>query len=370
MQRTINLSASRFAHPGHYVPVLQDHVGERGALAELARATPAVLSRLMPMIQILGGDTRSLSRNAINDHISRIASVLGADRPWYLDFIREEPGRLIETKRGAFTVAELAYRAARRRQLAFVPVAWTWGDEAHLNRASNAAIDHHRGMALRHPILGAAPAAGISPTAPVERALSGTGLGHSDVDLLLDLGYIGPDTTLSAPRIERTLHRYLGLGPWRRICLMGSSMPKSLSEVAEDSEAYLPRREWALWSSLSPELRRAVCFGDYGVQHPAPPQDAGLAMGMRANIRYTVDKSHLIARARGAVNQEGPHQYRELCKRLRGYDDFDGSGASCGDDTIVACAEGLVAPRSQNMWRQAGTSRHLTVVSKQALDAR
>lgn len=366
MQHSLNLFGATFKHPGHYVPVLQDHVGERRALGELRGLTPAVLDRCMPMIQILGGDSRELSRTAIREHVKRIAEVMGTDRPWYLDFVREKPGRLVHTPSGRLTVAEIAYQAATRRQLAYVPVAWTW-DRAHLDRAANAAMGHHRGMALRHRMAGGAAAAGTNPTAAVVDALQASQLNFESVDLLLDLGFIDPDVTLSAPRFERTLRRYLALGRWRRVCLIGSSMPKTLKSVKEDTEAYLPRQEWALWSSLSAELRRAVSFGDYGVQHPSPPQNAPKAMGMRANIRYTVENSHLVARARGAVKQEGPQQYRELCRRLRKYSDFDGSGASCGDDTIVRCADGQIPPQHQDMWRQAGTSRHLTVVSKQVL---
>ncbi len=322
------------------------------------------------MIQILGGDTRKLSEGAIKSHVKELALCLGTARPFYLDFVREDPGRMVETKRGSVSVAEIAYAAATRRRLSFIPVARSGGDAGHLSQTVAAATGHPRGIAIRHPILRGAAPAGADPTAPVSRMAADSQLPHNKIDLLLDLGCLGPDTELPPERLERIVRRYLDLGEWRRVVVVGSSMPKSLTDIKEDTIGLIERTEWIAWAGLPAELRRLVAFGDYGVQHPDPPQDAGQAMGMRANIRYAIADNHLVARAKGAVNQEGVHQYRSLCQRLQQRPEFEGRGASCGDDTIVDCAEGRIPPRHQNMWRQAGTARHLTFVSAQALALR
>lgn len=367
MQRALILTHSVFKHPGHYVPVLQDCAGELAALRQLGEHEPVVLDRLMPMIQIVGGKTRKLSRDAIKGHVNRTYEAFGNERPYYLDFVREEPGREIKTKSGTFTVAALAYHYARRRHMAFVPVAWTWGTDAHLNEAANAAMDHERGMALRHR-LGVVPIGTQTPTTPVEQAVAKSQLDHSQIDLLIDMTYLKPDSRMTPRRVQRLLGKLRGLGPWRRVVLMGSSMPAMLSVISENSETPLPRKEWALWLALPADVRREVDFGDYGVQNPKPSEIEAGGNSMRANIRYATNDSHLIARAKGAVNEEGPHQYRELCQRLTAHPDFD--GASEGDRTMVDCAAGRLAPGSQDMWRQAGSARHLTFVSKQVLDRR
>ena len=367
MQRTLNLAGSVFKHPGHYMPVLQDCAGELAALRQLGDNEPAVLDRLMPMIQIVGGKSRKLTRDAIKGHVNRTYEAFGNDRPYYLDFVREDPGREIDTKSGTFTVAALAYRYARRRQMTFVPVAWTWGTDAHLDEAADAAMDHERGMALRHR-LGMVPIGTQTPTTPVERAVARSQLDHSQIDLLIDLEYLAPDSNMTPRRVQRTIQKLEALGLWRRVVLMGSSMPAVLSVVPEDSETPLIRHEWAIWLALPPDIRRAVDFGDYGVQNPKPSEIEAGGNSMRANIRYATDDSHLVARAKGAVNEEGRHQYRELCQRLQTHRDFD--GASEGDHTIIECAAGRLAPGNQDMWRQAGSARHLTFVSRQVLDRR
>ena len=101
MQRTLNLAGSVFKHPGHYIPVLQDCAGELAALRQLGDNEPAVLDRLMPMIQIVGGKSRKLTRDAIKGHVNRTYEAFGNDRPYYLDFVREDQ------------VARSAPRAAR-----------------------------------------------------------------------------------------------------------------------------------------------------------------------------------------------------------------------------------------------------------------
>lgn len=86
---------------------------------------------------------------------------------------------------------------------------------------------------------------------------------------------------------------------------------------------------------------------------------------MRANIRYTSDNVTLVARGRGAVVQEGREQYRELCRMLVDRPEFVGSAYSWGDEQIAACASGAIEPGWQNLWRGAGSSHHLRLVTEQ-----
>jgi hypothetical protein len=86
---------------------------------------------------------------------------------------------------------------------------------------------------------------------------------------------------------------------------------------------------------------------------------------MRANIRYTAGTTCLIARGEGPVIQEGKGQYRELCEELISLDAFEGAKFSWGDEVIERCAGGTLPPGAQAMWRAAGTSHHLEVVTRQ-----
>jgi hypothetical protein len=138
-----------------------------------------------------------------------------------------------------------------------------------------------------------------------------------------------------------------------------------VSCIDEGTLGSLPRREWSLWLQLAQfDLPRMPSFGDYGIQHPRPPQADG-GPGMRANIRYTADADTLVVRGHGPVVQEGNAQYRHLCQQLVERAEFAGSDYSWGDEVIEACARGTVAPGAQNVWRGAGTSHHLQLVTEQ-----
>jgi hypothetical protein len=284
-------------------------------------------------------------------------------RPVYLDFARADPGHAVELRSQPLTLAEASYHYARHYELASIPVVASGGPTTLLDVAGEAAATDGRGLAIRHTMLGVTSSSGASSTTLVSRALEGCGLPADEVDLWLDLGYIGEDVEVSAARITRMVGRLERLGSWRRIVLTGSSMPAALSCVPEGTDRLLPRREWDLWQQLPPELRARLDFGDYAVQHPSPPADGGASM--RANVRYTVEDGHYIVRGRGPLRVEGYEQYVALCARLKTSGYFAGADYSWGDEIIESCAEHDIDPGAQNMWRAVGTAHHLRVVTQQ-----
>jgi hypothetical protein len=108
-----------------------------------------------------------------------------------------------------------------------------------------------------------------------------------------------------------------------------------------------------------------VDFGDYGVQHPVPPQSSG--PGMRANIRYALEDRHFIVRGRGEVRIEGAGQYVGLCERIVNSGLFKGAAYSWGDRIIKLCADGQLNPGNQTKWRGAGMAHHIRITSEQIL---
>jgi hypothetical protein len=315
------------------------------------------------VIQVLGGNTRKMSRDALRGHIDRIAESWGTSQPFYLDFIRERPERMLQYRNQPRCVADLAYMYATRRQLQFIPVTWTTSRAAHLNSAANAAVAVGRGIAIRHRILGTAGLAGRTSAEALRDTATATRLPPTDIDIWLDLTYLDEDVEITARRLTRMVERVEAAEAWRRIVITGSSMPSTLGCVPEDGTEVLPRREWRLWTALPSDLRKRVVFGDYGIQHPTPPQSGG--PGMRANIRYTVADGHLVVRGRGDVRVEGARQYVDLCNRLLHSGRFSGTDYTWGDELIDACARGTIQPGDQTMWRAAGTAHHLRFVTEQ-----
>jgi hypothetical protein len=199
----------------------------------------------------------------------------------------------------------------------------------------------------------------------VSAELSALGHEAGDADLIVDLEYIDPDDELDPDGIAASLRQMLNVGPWRSIVLLGTSTPAMMSCVEEGTVGSIPRKEWELWSQLRQcDLERMPTFGDYAIQNPHPPHDPG-GPGMRANIRYTANGETLVARGRGPFYEEGNAQYRDLCEKLVARAEFAGRDFSWGDGVIDDCAQGEEEPGGQRVWRGAGTSHHLRVVTEQ-----
>jgi hypothetical protein len=232
----------------------------------------------------------------------------------------------------------------------------------------DAAACDGRGAALRYPIRRFALEPGTTHATVLAAAIKGLGVDVTCADVLVDLGYLSGDEELHADDVGDALQEVAAVGEWRSVVLLGTSMPSMLGgTVAEGTVGELPRREWELWSALKQDSHgRLPTYGDYVVQHPDPPHDAaGGGPSMRANIRYTINGTTLIARGRGSVIQEGREQYRELCQQLVDRPEFAGPDFSRGDAEIAACASGEIEPGWQNQWRGAGSSHHIRLVTEQ-----
>jgi Beta protein len=349
---------------GYYVPALQNRPGE---LEALEQAPPEIWEKIVPLMHCVGQKKRTepISAAAVKSWLKRIAAAVGS-HPFYLDILRLRPNFPVRTSAAEMPVLQEMYAAARSRGLCFIPVAWVGeSSKAHLNMVASAAIEDGNGVALRYRFREFAIGPGVTQSGYLAGCLDDLGSDVADADLLLDLGYLDPETEIDAGDIRALLDEATKVGEWRSIVLLGSSTPQSLGCVKEGTIGEIARREWELWSELlAGEPPRMPAYGDYAVQHPRPPMDPG-GPGMRANIRYTADGRMLVARGEGLVIQEGKEQYRELCQWLTQSPDFAGNSYSWGDQTIGACAAGTSEPGWQDVWRGAGTSHHLAVVVSQ-----
>jgi hypothetical protein len=349
------------------VPALQTKAGERSALAE---ASPETWSRMTPLIQVLGPKKPKgpLRASTVRGWVKEVASVV-REHPCFLDILRLQPAQAtITADRQQQPLLTCLYQAARKRGLRFVPV-FPVGDarDAYLRLVRDAAAEDGRGVALRWKALDIMLPPGMTPAGLLSRTLATIETDLTNADLVIDLGYLSPDVDLPPETIATLLNAAAGIGPWRNIVLLGTSMPATLGCIPEGEIGTLPRREWELWSALSDadlRLNRLPSYGDYAIQHPKPPQDGG-GPGMRANIRYTTKHDTLVARGRGSITQEGKRQYIELCRQLTKREEFAGADSSWGDRIIQACADGIIPPGAQDLWRGVGTSHHLRLVTDQ-----
>jgi hypothetical protein len=350
---------------GHYVAALQTKKGELDALAH---TLPETWLRLTPLIQILGTKNPKgpLKAPTVRTWVKNVASAVG-DHPCFLDILRLRPTQRTLTAAGEQPVLGCLYEAARKRGLRFVPV-FPVGDAnpRYPDLVRNATLHDGRGVALRWNVVQTMPPPGSTLTDLLAKTLTTLETDFTSADLLLDLGCLSPDVDLPVDSIAASVNEAAKAGAWRNIVLLGTSMPATLGCIPEGEIGTIPRREWRLWSALSnPDLKleRRPSYGDYAIQHPKPPQDGG--MGMRANIRYTTKHLTLVARGKGAVFQEGKQQYSDLCRQLTSHSEFAGADFSWGDGIIQGCADGVIPPGAQGLWRAVGTSHHLRLVTDQ-----
>ncbi len=342
-----------------YVPVLQNRWGEMRALEQ---ARPETWAWMTPLIVTVGPKDRGqvLTPTQLAAWVKRLALVL-QDHVWYLDIMRLAP---LQALGGGWTALSYLYDRARSRHLTFVPVLPVTAGPGHQSLVRAAAAQDRRGAALRYDLQHTVLPAGMTHARLLADRRAALDLPGRDLDVILDLGWLSPDVTISAADICAVIDDVLGIGPWRNVILVGTSMPDTLAAIGEWSLGGLRRSEWALWVEVTgPRYRRQASFGDYAIQHPQPPDATG--PGMRANIRYTVTDRTVIARGEGSVTQGGARQYPELCRMITSLTDFEARDYSWGDAIIEECASGGPWSSSQGIWRGAGTSHHLRLVVDQ-----
>jgi len=361
-----SLSSPIPAGPLHYVPVLLGRPGERDALAN---AGGQVWQRTTPLVQVelRGATATEPTDGSVRDKIRQLASALGT-RPFYLDV-------LPNGRRAAGAVARYALRVHRAALAAGLRTTPVHGLGQSDHGAAVVAMEESgmRGIALRMPLLETIGVGAGSPADRLRRELDNMRLEPGEVDLIMDMGYLRPEDELAASDLAMLIAECGDVGRWRRLILLGSSMPSSLAEeVGEDTSKTLQRREYDLWLAVGRPL--GIAFGDYGVQGPKPPYDGRGGPG-RANLRYTTPSGTVAFRGLGAVNSlpraDADDQYRRMCQSVMLLGSFGGSGCCWGDRLILECALGDRLPGRQEMWRGAGTSHHLVVVadSLSALEA-
>lgn len=349
---------------GHYVMAVQN---KRGELDALRNASDEAWERLTPLVHIVGHKDRSrdLRPNTVSEWVKNVAGAVGF-HPVYLDVVRLTPTRLVHMRSGDVPVLERIYECARRRQMRFVPVVWAGrSNDRHVALARDAALQDGHGLAFRVRILEVVPSVELKWSAYLAPQVDEVVRAGIDVDLLIDLEYLKPESEMSAADLAPMLQDLIEASPWRAVAILGTSVPATMGCIPEGTMGSLRRREWQLWQELGAcDLPRMPCFGDYAIQNPHPPQEGG-GPGMRANIRYTCDDSTLIARGSGWVAQEGNAQYAQLCEQLVDSGHFAGTTYSWGDGLIDRCSRGIMEPGAQGMWRGAGTSHHIEFVTHQ-----
>lgn len=342
-----------------YVPALLDWSGERDALS---RAAESVWDRCTPLVQLTPpGMTKKdvIARSTVVAWARRLAEAVN-HHPLFLDTIGIRDVHRVAGQRQS--VLHHLHQAARHEGLNFVPVV-SVGSGAGENAAAHSNATDGRGVALRLRVAEIGPDRSMREL--LDSSLTSLDVAPQEADAIIDFGYLRPDDEWSTEDVVAVVSEVASVGHWRNIVFLATSIPASMTEIAEGTLGAINQREWELWSELAKSWP-TISFGDYGIQHPRPPNPRG-GPGMRASVRYPTEAGVLVARGEGPILQLPPPeraaQYRRLCHDLVMNRLFVGADCCPGDRLIQGCADGQLVARGQAMWRAAGTAHNLAMTT-------
>ncbi|MEY2514952.1 MAG: hypothetical protein QOJ89_2310 [bacterium] len=357
-----------------YVPLLLDRSGERRALRHADEATWASMTPLIAVARYGPPPTRG----ALKSRAKALHSAVG-ERPFYLDLEGIAASRRVATPGGERETLAVLHEEAARRGLAFMPVARSTDGPRRLAMVAAAVREHGRGFALRHRLGSRLQRTGEGPADRLLRTVEAVGAAPGGVDLILDLGWLDPDSGPSARWVAQQIQALSTSANWRSVILAATCVPQSISGIADlDAVGSIPRVEWLLWKDVASRTDVEVIFADYAVQHPRVPSSGGRTFG---NLRYTADHELYVSRGHLISNMDGA-DFAAMCSGIVVGGPFCGSDYSWGDEQIHRLAQLRRGPRvaifddpddeqpiegigSHPFWRAVGTSHHLKFVSVQ-----
>lgn len=346
----------------HYVPVLQSRSGELDALHHVVASDWTYLT---PLICARGDkQPRDLTDARLREWTKKISLAVGG-AVFYVDTLRQDPSSPVAVRGVAHPMLRRLHERLRLRGANFIPVlqdAWT-GTATAVEAVQQAHDLDGRGVALRLDLGSGVSIGGLSIEQRAQTSLRALDMEARQVDLLVDLGYLEPDSEPDVQGISESVQKLVKAEAWRNVVCLATSMPSSMTKalVAPGSLGSLPRHERDMYLAVSQALDGfPVVYGDYAVQHPTPPATGG--PGMLPNIRYTTSDRTLVVRGVKQVVQGGNEEYPDLCRRLEGHDAYRGKSFTWGDGVIHECGAGNLTPGGSSMWRGAATSHHFKEV--------
>jgi hypothetical protein len=153
---------------------------------------------------------------------------------------------------------------------------------------------------------------------------------------------------------------------WRHLVLAATGAPASMKEFGTNEISEMPRNEAILFDAIAQatDLPRIPIYSDYVIAHPDPVEDqAGPAINMSASLRYSTEDKVLIVKGT-RLRDNGSALFPDLLGQLVARPDFAGRSFSRGDGWIDDAANRDVGPGNAQKWREAGTSHHLTMITR------
>lgn len=262
------------------------------------------------------------------------------------------------------TTFRLALEAARSKGWVAVPSARLTDPDTYVEVVRLAALNV--GAVLR---LSRADFASGEIEERLGSMLDAISLAPERVDLVLDLRnvewtHLGADTLA----VENMIGQLPTPTRWRHLAVASSSIPPDFRGFARNEITRVPRAEAWLYEALFDRRRlmaRLPVYADYVVANPDPVEEVHADyLPQNALLRYSTSGDWLFARGYD-INKEGSGHIPPLLSRLMKEEGFRDASFSAGDRWIVDAASGDGASGNATIWRRAGSSHHMTLVTQQ-----
>lgn len=342
----------------HYVPVLKVKRGEKAALQAIAAP---LRSRITPLLEIVerSPDKAPTIGGHLDTAFKDLATAVSTYRRCLLDAREIAPD-------GPSAAADVFGRAVASG-VQFTPV-------TGLSRTEDvaAALSHRdKGLAVRltrQEFEEGALAARLN-------AFNAThGLGHAEVDIIVDLG---PVDDLVPAGVARLAKGFLDAVPdqslWRTLTVSACAFPASMGVVDRNAHGFVMRSEWKVWLNElylnRQHLARLPTYSDCAIQHPKGVEGFDFrTMQRSASVRYALLEDWLLIKGEGHRATPLSEQFPELATQLayghlRGH--FAGPTHCSGCESIKASADGAPRLGSPEVWRRLCTIHHITRVVEQ-----
>jgi len=341
--------------PSHYVPVLKVKRAEKNALRKIA---PSLRPKITPLLEIVARNpdkTPTIDRH-LDTAFKDLATSVSFYRRCLLDARELEPD--------GPSAAEDVFGRAARAGIKFTPVTGisrTVDVAATLNyRAAGIAV-----RLTREELEGGSLAKNL------RAFMARHNLGHTEVDLIVDLG---PVDDLVQDGVAALASSFLANVPdharWRTLTVSACAFPMSMGGVERNSHSRVERCEWKVWREVlhanRQRMERLPTFSDCAIQHSKGVEDFDpRTMQVSAAVRYTLADEWLLIKGESTRATPPSEQFPELATQLiygQFRHDFVGTGHCAGCASMKASANGADSLGSPEAWRRLCTIHHVTTV--------
>jgi hypothetical protein len=333
-----------------YVPILKGKAGEYEALKSL---DPRTRERLVPLVV----------PSAASDDPQPVRDLASTLRAMPMGWGRQGP--IILDGEQMPSVAQFADCLTAASQLGWLAIPSTrLTDPGAYHDVVRTTARDGAGLTLRLRRHELDPA---DLTSQLTEFMKVMGVDPSMIDLVFDLRDVDfmklGATSLAVLNALRSLP---WAADWRHLVLAATGAPASMKEFGVNEISEMPRNEAILFASIAQakDLRRMPIYSDYAIAHPDPVEDqSGPAINMAASLRYSTEDKVLIVKG-VRVRDNGSALFPDLLGRLVARPEFAGRTFSRGDGWIDDAAKRDVGPGNAKKWREAGTSHHLTMITR------